>query len=279
MTVADSAAQVGLLLRGWRVRRRLSQLEVALEAGISARHLSFVETGRSKPGRELLIRVLSVLDVPPREQNQLLLAAGHAPAFPERPLQHPDLAPLRKALDLILERHEPYPAIVVNRYWDLLDANWATATLTRGVDVDPELLKPPVNALRLGLHPRGLGPLLVNPLDWKRHFLQRLKRQTGSWADARLLALTDEIEGYSYPGQVTTDYDSRSQILGPLRVRDLSGAVLSFVGMFATFDTPFEVNASELAIELLFPSDQATVDALSVSAANGRRLRQMGSER
>lgn len=261
MTLADAVGQVGPVLRDWRLRRRLSQLDVALDAGISARHLSFVETGRSKPGRELLIRVLGVMSIPGREQNQLLMAAGHAPAFPERSLEHPDLAPVRQALDLILKRHEPYPAIVVDRNWDLLAANAAIARLTRGVDVNPELVKPPVNALRLGLHPDGLGARLVNPLRWKGHFLQRLKQQAATWQDPLLIALIDEIDGYHYPSQLADD-DSVTEVLGPLRFRGPDGAVLSFFGMFATFDTPFEVNASELALELLFPADEATVDAL-----------------
>lgn len=267
MTLADSVGQVGPLLRDWRLRRRLSQLEVALDAQISARHLSFVETGRSKPGRNLLIRVLDVLDVPARAQNQVLMAAGHAPAYPERSLEHPDLAPVRQALDLILKRHEPYPAIVVDRYWDLLAANAAVERMTRGVDVNPELLKPPVNALRLGLHPDGLGQLLVNPLRWKAHFLQRLKQQTATWQYPRLLALADELDGYHYPAQSSGEH-SDTEILGPLRFHAPDGTALSFFGMFATFDTPFEVNASELAIELLFPADEATVDALRDAGLN-----------
>lgn len=269
MSLRDSIGHVGPVLRDWRLRRRLSQLEVALDADISARHLSFVETGRSKPGRELLIRVLDVLDVPAREQNQLLLAAGHAPAFPERSLQDSDLAPVRQALDLILKRHEPYPAIVVDRYWDLLAANAPVELLARGVDADSDLLRPPVNALRLGLHPHGLGPLLVNPVRWKRHFLQRLKRQTATWPDGRLLALIDEVAGYEYPGQPTGGVNGHTESLGPLRLRGPNGSVLSFFGMFATFDTPFEVNASELAIELLFPADEATVEALRFDRGEG----------
>lgn len=267
MTPADSGAQLGPLLRDWRLRRRLSQLDVALGAGISARHLSFVETGRSKPGRELLIQVLDVLDVPAREQNHLLLAAGHAPAFPERSLKHPDLAPVRQALDLILKRHEPYPAIVVDRYWDLRAANASMERLTGGVDVDPQLLEPPVNVLRLGLSPRGLAPRLINPLRWKSHFLQRLKQQAATWSDSRLLALIEEVDGYVYPGAETGGDEVDTAILGPLRFRDPDGRALSFFGMFATFDTPFEVNASELAIELLFPADQATADSCAISGS------------
>src|SRR5881409_2573618 len=166
MATTISEPQVGPLLRQWRERRRLSQLELALEAGVSARHLSFVETGRSKPGRNMLLRVVGQLDVPLREQNRLLLAAGHAPAFPERPLGGPELAPVREALDLILKGHEPYPAVVLDRAWNLVSANSSTVALLAGIDVEPALLEPPVNVLRLGLHPRGFGALVVNLADW-----------------------------------------------------------------------------------------------------------------
>ena len=146
------------MVREWRERRRLTQLELALDAGVSARHLSFVETGRSKPGREMLLRVLEQLQVPFRERNQVLLAAGHAPALPERRLEDPELAPVREALDVILTGHEPYPAIVVDRVWNLVAANSAVMALSEGLEIDPVLLQPPVNAVRASLHPRGLAP-------------------------------------------------------------------------------------------------------------------------
>src|SRR5438034_3400995 len=153
MADAGSHGSVGPLLREWRGRRRLTQLELALDAGVSARHLSFVETGRSKPGRDMLLRVTDQLAVPYRERNELLLAAGHAPAFPERPLDDPELAPVREALDLILTGHDPNPAVVVDRAWNVVAANASMLTLTAAVDVDPVLLEPPVNALRVGLPP------------------------------------------------------------------------------------------------------------------------------
>src|SRR3954449_4708984 len=153
MAAASSQPAIGKVLREWRERRRLSQLDLALEAGVSARHLSFVETGRSKPGRDMLLRVLGQLDIPLREQNRLPLATRHAPAFPERPLGGPELAPVREALDLILRGHEPYPAVVVDRAWNLVAANSSTEALLSGVDVEPALLEPPVNVLRVGLHP------------------------------------------------------------------------------------------------------------------------------
>src|SRR3954465_12783240 len=177
MATAISEQRVGPLLRQWRERRRLTQLELALEAGTSTRHLSFVETGRSKPGRELLLRLLGPLEPPFREQNRLLLASGHAPAFPERSLDDPELLPVREALDQILAGHEPYPAIVVDRAWNFVAANSAMLDLTGQVEIDPDLLEPPVNVLRVSFHPGGLVPLIVNPGRWRAHFCHRLERQ------------------------------------------------------------------------------------------------------
>jgi transcriptional regulator with XRE-family HTH domain len=264
MATVQSQPEVGSLLRQWRERRRVTQLELALDAGISARHLSFVETGRSKPGRETLLRVLEQLKVPFREQNRLLLAAGHAPAFPERSLDDPDLAPVREALDVILSGHEPYPAVAVDRVWNLIAANSAMLALTESVDIDPALLEPPINVMRIGLHPRGLGPLFVNLGDWQAHWLKRLERQLAATGDEQLAALIDEIASYSVP---ESEHDAVSEIagsemLGPVKVRTPDGGELSFFGMFASFDTPFEVTTSELAIEFLFPADRATAETL-----------------
>ena len=262
MVTVRSQPGVGPRLRQWRERRRRTQLELALDAGVSARHLSFVETGRSKPGRETLLRILEQLEVPFREQNRLLLAAGHAPAFPERPLDGPELAPVREALDLILTGHEPYPAVVVDRAWNLVAANAAMFALTQGADVDPALLEPPVNVLRAGLHPRGLAPLIVNLREWRAHFRERLERQVAITGNDDLAALVDEIAGYPAPEHEHEPGSARGDVLGPLRVRAPDGGELSFLGMFATFDTPFDVTTSELAIELLFPADRATAESL-----------------
>jgi transcriptional regulator with XRE-family HTH domain len=265
MEMATAASEpVGILLREWRERRRLSQLELALDAGVSARHLSFVETGRSEPGRDVLLRVLKRLEVPLREQNRLLLAAGHAPAFPERLLDDPELQPVRAALDVILRGHEPYPAVAVDRAWNLVAANAPMNALTAVIDVDPALLEPPVNVMRVGLHPRGLGPLMVNLGDWHAHWLVRLERQLAATGDEDLAALIEEIAAYPVP---EPERDPASglgahEILGPVRVHAPGGGELSFFGMFATFDTPFEVTTSELAIELLFPADAATAELL-----------------
>jgi transcriptional regulator with XRE-family HTH domain len=268
MAASSPQPEVGSLLREWRERRRLTQLELALDAGISTRHLSFIETGRSQPGRGLLLRVLERLELPFREQNRLLLAAGHAPAFPERPLDDPELAPVREALDLILRGHDPYPAVVVDRGWNFVAANAAMWRLTADIEVDPKLLESPINILRLGLHPRGMAPLMVNPAEWRAHFLERIERQVALTGDAGLAALCGEIRGYPAADGVSDPGPTRAvgEVLGPLKVRAPNGGVLSFLGMFATFDTPFEVTTSELAIELLFPADQATTDLLSIES-------------
>jgi transcriptional regulator with XRE-family HTH domain len=265
MATVSSQASIGPLLREWRERRRLSQLELALDAGVSTRHLSFVETGRSRPGREMLLRILEQLEVPFREQNRLLLASGHAPAFPERSLEDPELLPVRAAVDQILTRHEPYPAVVVDRAWNLVAANSAMRGLTEEVVIDPALLEPPVNIMRLGFHPRGLAPLIVNLGQWRAHFCQRLERQLAVTGDPDLAALLEEVAGYPIPGDEpdpAPDPEAR-EMLGPVRFRAPGGGELSFFGMFATFDTPFEVTTSELAMELLFPADQATAEALA----------------
>jgi transcriptional regulator with XRE-family HTH domain len=265
MATVSSQPRVGPLLREWRERRRRSQLDVALDAGISPRHLSFVETGRSKPGRDVVLLLAEQLEVPFRERNLLLLAAGHAPAFPERSLDAPELAPVRAALELILTRHEPYPAVVFDRAWNVVAANSAMTAFAEGVD--PALLTPPVNVLRIGLHPQGMAPRIVNLGEWRAHFLERLQRQVAATADGELAALFEEVSGYPAPAPehpVASDA-TNGQMLGPVRLRAHDGAELSFFGMFATFDTPFEVTTSELAMELLFPADSATAAALSVS--------------
>lgn len=259
VATATTDSQAGALLRQWRERRRLSQLELALNAGVSTRHLSCVETGRAKPGRDMLLRVLAELDVPFRERNQVLLAAGHAPALPERPLDHPDLEPVRGALDAILARHEPYPAIAVDRAWNIVAANATVTAMTRWAGVDPALLEPPVNAVRISFDPRGLAPLIVDLPVWRAFFRDRLERQLATTGDAEVAELLDELAelGGDEPGGLEA-----RPVPGPLRVRGPAGGELSFIAMFATFDSPFEVTTSELAVELLFPADPATADAL-----------------
>ena len=240
-------------------------MELALEAGVSARHLSFVETGRSKPGRDLLLRVAEKLEIPFRERNQLLLAAGHAPAFPERSFGDPALAPVREALQRILAVHEPYPAIVFDRDWNLVAANEPMTALAATVDIDPALLEPPVNLLRIGFHPRGFAPLIVNFEWWRDHFLERLARQIAATGDAGLEALWEEIASYAAPAghEAPAAEPAGPEMLGPVRVRTPWGGEWSFFGMFAGFDTPFEVTTSELALELLFPADRTTAEAFT----------------
>jgi transcriptional regulator with XRE-family HTH domain len=269
MAAGPTQARIGRALREWRTRRRMSQLEVALEAGISTRHLSFVETGRSHPGRDLLLRVLGELDVPYREQNHLLLAAGHAPAFPERRLQDAALAPVRLAIDRILETHEPFPGMAFDRGWDLVAANVSATSLVDGVDIDRSLLEPPINILRLGLHPGGLAPYILNLSHWRAHFLGRLSQQIAITGDAELKSLMDELAEYPVGDTdgIAVAELGQNEILGPVRMRAPSGGEWSFFGMFAGFDTPFEVTSSELALELLFPADRATQDAFEKGAA------------
>lgn len=262
MAAVSSQPRVGPLLRQWRERRRLSQLELALDAEVSARHVSFVETGRSRPSAEMVLLLAERLQVPLRERNHLLLAAGYAPAFPERSLEDPDMAPVREALDRILTAHEPYPALVIDRHFNLVAANSATRMI--GGWVDPALLEPPVNALRAGLHPRGLAPWTVNLAEVRAHFIERMKRQVAITGDDRLAALLEEVVGYPAPEEEHDLPDSGAgarQILTPVRFRSPDGSELSFFATVATFGFAGEVTTSELSIEMLFPADQATVDA------------------
>lgn len=268
MATTSSAPQAGPLLREWRQRRRLTQLELALDAGVSARHLSFVETGRSKPGRDMLLRLSERLDIPFRERNRLLLAAGHAPAFPEHPFGAPELAPIREALERILKSHEPYPAVVFDRHWNLVAANAAIQPLIAAID--PALLHPPVNVLRVALE---LIPQIINAHDVMVYFRDRIQRQLATTADTRLARLLEQFENYiprDHRGAAgESDF---AQNLGPVRVRTPDGGEWSFFGMFGTFDMPFEVTISELAIELLFPADHTTADVFE-SLARDREER------
>lgn len=257
MAITSLTPQVGPLLREWRQRRRLTQLELALDAGVSARHLSFVETGRSKPGRDMLLRLGERLELPFRERNQLLLAAGHAPAFPEHAFGAPELAPIREALERILKSHEPYPAVVFDRNWNLVAANAAIQPLI--ATIDPALLNPPVNVLRVALE---LVPQIINARDVMAYFRDRIQRQLAVTADRRLVQLLEEFETYMPDEDHSAASESDfAQNLGPVRVRAPDGGEWSFFGMFGTFDMPFEVTISELAIELLFPADRTTADA------------------
>jgi transcriptional regulator with XRE-family HTH domain len=258
---------VGSLLREWRQRRRLSQLDLALGADVSARHVSFIETGRSVPSREMVLHLAQRLDVPLRERNALLLAAGYAPAFRERPLSDPALAAARQAVELVLSGHEPYPAIAVDRHWSLLASNQAAARLLAGVA--PALLQPPANVLRLSLHPDGMAPRIVNLPEWRAHLFARLGHQVDVTADPVLVDLLKELRDYpapegSAPGARVEEPDAAGVVV-PLKLRSPAG-ILSFISTTTVFGTPVEVTLSELALETFFPADAATAALLGALA-------------
>jgi transcriptional regulator with XRE-family HTH domain len=250
---------VGNLLRKWRERRRLSQLDLASEAEISTRHLSFLETGRSQPSREMVLRLADRLEVPLRERNALLIAAGYAPAYPERRLDDPALQSARKAVDLVLAGHEPYPALAIDRHWTLVASNNAVPPLMAGAS--PSLLRPPVNALRLSLHPEGLAPRIANLAEWRSHLLARLRRQIEVTADPILEELLNELCGYPAPGADAFDNEEYAGVVVPFRLVTDQG-LLSFISTTTIFGTPVDITLSELAVESFFPADAATAMAL-----------------
>lgn len=256
---------VGDLLREWRQRRRLSQLELACRADISTRHLSFVETGRSAPSRDMVLRLAEQLGVPLRERNTLLTAAGYAPAFPERPLGDPALVAARAAVEQLVHGHDPYPALAVDRHWTLVAANAAVARLLDGVS--PALLQPPVNVLRLGLHPNGLAPRTANLPEWRSHLLGRLRHQVDATSDPVLEALLKELEGYPPAGGVDDDLsEPGGRVIVPLRLTTNRG-VLNLISTTTVFGTPLDVTLSELALETFFPADQTTAETLRATAS------------
>jgi len=253
---------VGDLLRTWRQRRHLSQLDLASEAEISTRHLSFLETGRARPSRDMVLHLAERLDVPLRERNVLLVAAGFAPAFRERALKDPALAAARKAVDLILKGHEPYPALAIDRHWTLIAANEAASGLMK-VD-DAALLAPPINVLRLSLHPHGLSPRIVNLPEWRAHLLERLRRQIEVSADPVLVALMAELKAYPMPGgaaRVPAPKPEPTDVVVPFRLAT-EGGVLSFFSTTTVFGTPLDITLSELALETFYPADSETQAAM-----------------
>ena len=261
MTLAASltkppAAPVGQLLRQWRERRRLSQLELSIQAEISTRHLSFVETGRSRPTPEMILKLTEHLDVPLRERNQLLLAGGYAPAYPQHGLDAPELASVRGALRQVLAGHEPQPALIINRWWEMLDANAAVPVLIAGCA--PTLLEPPVNVLRLSLHPDGMAGRIENLAQWRTHLLGQVRRRAEQTGDARLAELHDELVGY--PGGQDASMPTNNVVL-PLRLRHDTG-VLSFFSISAAVETAADVTVDELVIESFYPADQETEQRL-----------------
>ncbi|WP_405451958.1 helix-turn-helix transcriptional regulator [Streptomyces achromogenes] len=273
MSVAASARPVspaagsgaGPLLRAWRERRRLSQLELALRAGSSARHLSFIETGRSRPSEELLLRLAERLQVPVRERNALLLAAGYAPRYPETPLDDPALDGLRDGLERLLRGYEPYPALVVDAGYTVVAANRGIEMLLAGV---PEkLLSPAPNAMRLTLHPEGLAPRIRNLRQWRGHLLAQMERDIALHRSDRLRALYEEVAGYPVPPKEpgAEPEEPVPYFALPLRVEH-AGRILSFISSISTFNTPMDITVAELAVETLLPADRATAEHLRALA-------------
>jgi transcriptional regulator with XRE-family HTH domain len=261
-----SSVPVGSLLREWRQRRRMSQLDLALEAEISARHLSFVETGRAQPSREMVLNLTERLDIPLRERNVLLVAAGYAPVFPEKTLDDPVLAAARQAVDLVLKGHEPFPALAIDRHWNLIASNKAVPPLLTGAD--PSLLRPPINVLRLSLHPDGLAPRIANLAEWRAHLLARLRRQIEVSADKVLVELLHELAALPAPRTtrpIALPTHEIADIVVPFRLAT-DGGVLSFISTTTVFGTPVDITLSELALETFFPADAATAAALTVGA-------------
>lgn len=253
----ETASEVGTLIREWRTRRRMSQLDLAAEAEVSQRHLSFIESGRAQPSREMILNLSGRLNMPLRERNRLLLAAGLAPSFAERSIDHPTLRPAMSAVEQVLKGHEPNPAIAVDRHWNMVSANAALTPFLSHVS-DSALLQPPVNVLRLSLHPKGIAPLIVNLAEWRAHLLERLRKLIEATGDVLLEELEAELS--AYPAGVTRTrvvHDAASAIVHPLRIK-AGDTVLSFISTITVFGTPLDITLSELAIEAFYPADEQT---------------------
>jgi transcriptional regulator with XRE-family HTH domain len=259
--VSDAAHTFGPLLREWRQRRRMSQFGLALEGNISARHVSFLETGRAQPSRDMVLHLAEHLALPLRDRNVMLAAAGYAPVFGERKLDDPALAAARRAVELVIRGHSPYPAIAVDRHWTLVAANDAIPPLLAGVDA--ELLRPPVNVMRLALHPSGLAPRTVNLAEWRGHLLERLRRQAEASADPVLIALREELQAYPAPNASRPPRPARDYagMVVPFELLTEAG-VLAFFSTVTVFGTPVDVTLSELALECFYPADAATAEIL-----------------
>lgn len=258
--LAATPQPIGALLREWRQRRRLSQLDLALDADISTRHLSYVETGRATPSRAMVLHLAEQLEVPLRERNALLTAAGYAPIYRERTLDDPALQAARDAVDLVLRAHEPYPALAVDRHWNMLSHNRAVLLLMDGIP--PELLQSPINVLRLSLHPQGLAPKIVNLAAWRTHLFARLRQQIAVSADPVLAALLEELMAYpAAQDDGTHEAIEPIAVAVPLQLRTAAG-VLSFISTITVFGTPVDITLAELAMETFFPADAATAQAL-----------------
>ena len=266
--MANMIRPVGAHLREWRQRRRMSQLALACEADISSRHLSFLETGRSRPSREMILHLAEQLEIPMRERNVLLVAAGYAPMFPERSLDDPSLNAVRHAIDLVLEGQKPYPAFAIDRHWRLVASNGAMPELYEGVAA--HLLEPPINGLRLSLHPQGLAPRIANLSEWRAHLLARLRRQIDLTADAVLVDLMREVLEYPMPASVglARPVAEEGSLVVPFKIVTKAG-LLSLFTTTTVFGTPVDVTLSELALEMFFPADAETAETVRRLASHG----------
>ena len=255
--MSQTASQFGPLLREWRQRRRISQLDLACEGNISTRHLSFLETGRARPSREMVLHLAEQLEIPLRHRNSLLTAAGFAPVYREGQLTDPGLRAARQAMEAVIHGHMPYPALAVDRHWTLVASNDAVAPLMAGVDA--ALLEPPVNALRIALHPQGLAPRTLNLPAWRGHLLGRLARQVELNPDPVLAALLQELRAYPAPPEVPVS-DAIDMVV-PLELASEWGP-LSFISTTTVFGTPMDITLSELAMECFYPANEATAAIL-----------------
>jgi transcriptional regulator with XRE-family HTH domain len=261
------ASGVGELIRTWRRRRNLSQLELSLDSAISARHLSFVETGRANPSREMVLHLCERLEIPLRERNSLLLAAGFAPLYAERALDHEEMAPVRRALEHFLRAHEPYPAVVVDGHWNLISANDALDVLVDGVA--PDLLAPPANGLRITLHPEGMAPRILNFAQWSSHMIRRLRRRAAITADLELERLYDEVKQYPDVAlEAPAGESEASEVVLPLRIRHGQGD-LAFLSTISTFGSAHDITLAELSVEAFYPANAATAQVLFDSIDSG----------
>jgi transcriptional regulator with XRE-family HTH domain len=262
MTVISPTYNAGDHIRQWRQRRRMSQMELALEAEISTRHLSFVETGRAQPSRRMILTLADRLEIPMRERNVLLVAGGYAPVYPERSLESPEMQGATDVIDLVLKGHLPYPAFAIDRRWNILSSNRSLPRIYDGVTA--ELLTAPVNALRLTLHPRGMAPKILNLEDWRGHVLSRLRAQIAATADEALTELYAELRGY---GGEPAPTPGEGRPLIPFKLMTEAGP-MSFLTTTMTFDSPLDVTLSELMIECFFPADAETRERVRLMAAD-----------
>lgn len=251
MSQTVTVEEPGNLLREWRRRRNLSQLDLAHRAGVSARHVSFVETGRSRPTPGMILRLSEQLAVPLREQNRLLLAGGYAPAYPENRLGDPSMAQANLAIETILQAHLPYPALVIDLGWELVAANDAVWAMLDGLPA--RVVEPPVNVIRLSLDPDGLAPRIINLEQWRSVLMSRIRHEFEAGRDPRLAALLEDFD--SGP---SSDPGPLPDLVVPLRLRREDGGELSLVSTTTVFGTPREVTLSELAIEAFYPADDET---------------------